>query len=104
MTVLASVTRIATNPKAFSKPATVQEAIWFCGSLLSDPCCRHIEPGVGHFVRFANFCTEANARGNLVSDAWLAALAMEHGCTVVTFDRDFAKFPGLKTASPLIAR
>jgi predicted nucleic acid-binding protein len=43
---------------------------------------------------------EVGARGNIVTDAWYAALAIEHGCTWISFDRDFARFPGLDWRAP----
>lgn len=48
---------------------------------------------------FRDLCKVANASGNLVQDAWLAALAIEHGCEWITADRDYAKFPGLRSRS-----
>ena len=99
---LASVVRLATNPKVLTNPAALHQVIDFCAAILTDPCCRHIEPGPHHFAHFASLCIASKARGNLVTDAWIAALALEHGCTIITFDKDFRKFPGLKVSAPLI--
>jgi uncharacterized protein len=101
--VLASVTRISTNPKIHRQPAALKDALTFANLLLEHPRCIEVEPGARHWGLFTSLCTAANAHGNLITDAWLAALAIEHGCTLVTLDRDFLKFPGLSHTSPLIA-
>jgi uncharacterized protein len=54
-----------------------------------------------HGTIFCSLCERANAKGNLVADAWYAALAIESGCTWVTADRDYARFPGLTWTDPL---
>jgi predicted nucleic acid-binding protein len=60
-----------------------------------------VSPGRKHWEIFLRLCREGDARGNLVSDAYHAALAIENGCEWITTDRDFARFPGLKWRSPL---
>jgi uncharacterized protein len=102
--VLGAVVRLATNPKVLSPPAKLEETLDFCNSLLEHPDSVATEPGLAHWRIFSQLCIATNARGNLITDAWFAALAIEHDCTFITFDRDFRKFAGLKTASPLIAR
>ena len=102
--VLSAVVRISTNPKVFQPSALLGDAIAFCNALIDHPMAVLIEPGPAHWPIFSSLCLAANARANLITDAWFAALAIEHNCTLITFDRDFAKFPGLKTASPLIGR
>jgi predicted nucleic acid-binding protein len=59
-----------------------------------------ISAGEPHFAIFERLCRHADARGNLVTDAWLAALAIEHDCEWITFDEDFARFPGLRWRNP----
>jgi predicted nucleic acid-binding protein len=59
-----------------------------------------IQPGERHWQIFNRLCIEADARGNLVPDAWFAALAIESGCEWITLDHDFARFPGLKWRVP----
>ena len=49
---------------------------------------------------FERLCVETNTRGPRASDAWFAALAIEHGCTWITYDRDYARFPGLDWQLP----
>jgi len=60
-----------------------------------------VAPGERHWDIFGRLCREGGATGNLVPDAWLAALAIEWGCEFVTTDRDFARFPGLRWRHPL---
>jgi toxin-antitoxin system PIN domain toxin len=102
--VLAGVLRIATNRRAFDPPSPLAETVQFCEDLLDQPHCVPVHPGAGHWRIFSELCRSAAAIGNLVSDAWLAALAIEHGCELITLDRDFVRFPGLRFRSPLTAR
>jgi predicted nucleic acid-binding protein len=64
------------------------------------PNARIIAPGARHWELFTSLCRRVAAVGNLASDAYLAALAIESGCQLVSFDRDFARFPGLDWRSP----
>jgi hypothetical protein len=97
---LAGVVRIATNRKAFDPPSSLDETLYYCESLLQQPNCTLIHPGDNHWHIFTKLCRSAQANGNLVSDAWLAALAIEHGCELITLDRDFARFPELRFRGP----
>ena len=65
-------------------------------SVHHDICRNLLEPSGRHRAIFADLCIRINAGGNLVPDAWLAALAIEHGCEWITLDRDFAQFPALQ--------
>ena len=98
---LAAVIRIATNPRAFADPNPLAEVAEFASSLLREPNCQVIQPGPRHWDIFAELCRKANACGNLVQDAWFAALAIESGCEWITADRDYACFPGLRWRAPL---
>jgi uncharacterized protein len=98
--VLSAVVRITTNRRAFAEPSTPEEAFGFCDYLLSRPNCEIVEPGTQHWSLFERMCIETQTRGRRVTDAWLAALAIEWGCEWITFDRDFARFPGLKWRAP----
>jgi uncharacterized protein len=98
--VLGGVIRITTHPKVFAEPSKLEEVIAFCEILLSQPHCMIIQPGERHWEIFTRLCIEADARGNLVPDAWLAALAIESGCEWITLDRDYARFPGLRWRLP----
>ena len=98
--VLSAVIRIATNRRIFDPPSETEHAVLFCGVLLAQPHCVMVHPGDRHWSIFARLCREAAVRGNLVTDAWFAALAMEHGCEWITLDRDFARFSGLRWRHP----
>ena len=99
--VLSGVIRITTHPKVFAAPSGLDEVIRFCDMLLAQPHCLFIQPGERHWEIFKRLCTEADARGNLVPDAWFAALAIESGCEWITLDHDYARFPGLQWRVPM---
>lgn len=99
--VLSSVVRITTHPKVFKEPTPLKDAIAFTESIRQHPKCRVMRPSPEHWSLFVRLCEASNARGNLVSDAWFAALAIESGCTWITTDRDFSRFPGLQWQHPL---
>lgn len=98
--VLSGVVRVTTHPKVFVKPSNIDEVLRFCDILLSQSHCAVIQPGERHWEIFARLCTESDARGNMVPDAWFAALAIESGCEWITLDRDYARFPGLRWRVP----
>lgn len=98
--VLSAVIRVATHPKVFVRPNGLHETMEFCNFLLDQPHCVLIQPGEQHWSIFCRLCKEAEARGNLVPDAWFAALAVEFGCELITLDRDYARFPGLRWRLP----
>jgi hypothetical protein len=97
---LAAVVRITTNRRSFRQPSTHAEAFGFCEDLLAQPNCRPLGPGPGHWSLFRRLCEETGTVGPTVTDAWYAALAIEHGCDWITLDRDFARFPGLRWRGP----
>jgi toxin-antitoxin system PIN domain toxin len=97
---LAAVVRITTNPRTFPTPSTLAEAFAFGDNLLSQPHCEVVEPGERHWSIFQRLCMETQTTSRRVTDAWYAALAIEHGCEWITLDRDFARFPGLKWSAP----
>ncbi len=99
---LSALIRIATNPRIYIQPSPVEEAFAFCDSLLNQPHCEVVRPGLRHWTIFRRTCVEAGVRGPLVADAWFAALAIEHGCAWITYDRDYARFPGLDWREPAI--
>lgn len=98
--VLSGVIRVTTHPRIFSQPSPLVEVIDFCEAVMMQPHCVIVEPGTQHWSIFVRLCKEADARGNLVPDAWYAALAVESGCEWVTLDRDYARFSGLKWRVP----
>ena len=98
--VLASVLRICTHPGIFKQPSTRAETMVFCEALLSRAHSTVIQPGNRHWSIFAELCEAANAAGNLVQDAWFAALAIEHGCEWISTDGDYERFAGLRWRRP----
>ncbi|HSA55483.1 MAG TPA: type II toxin-antitoxin system VapC family toxin [Gemmatimonadaceae bacterium] len=99
--VLSSVLRVLTHPRVFSPPTPIPAALAFVEALRAAPNAVLIHPGPRHWEIFTSLCTAAHAKGNLVADAYLAALAIEHGCRWITTDRDFARFHGLRWRHPL---
>ncbi len=98
--VLGSVVRACTHPRIFAKPSSQSGTFAFCRALLEQPNATVIMPGERHWSIFETLCDQSKATGNLVQDAWFAALAIEAGCDWITADRDFARFPGLRWRSP----
>lgn len=77
-----------------------EQALAHIDQLRRNPSVIAISPGPRHWEIFADLCREVAARGSLVADAAHAAVAIEHGATWVTFDRDFGRFPGLRWEVP----
>jgi toxin-antitoxin system PIN domain toxin len=99
--VLSSFVRIATNRKILAKPLTLDQAFTVTEEIRGRPNCVAVHPGARHWDIFVGLVKRANARGNLVTDAYLAALAIESGCEWISTDRDYARFPGLRWRHPL---
>ncbi len=99
--VLSSFTRIVTHPQIFKPASTLEEALSFAHDLLDHPNCVLMHPGPRHWGIFENLCRAVNATGNLIPDAYLAALAIESGSEWITTDHDYRRFPGLKWRHPL---
>ena len=97
---LSAVARIAANPRIFKQPSSVAEAFAFCDNLLGQPHCEPVRPGPRHWPIFTRICVDGDVQGPRISDAWFAALAIEHGCVWITYDRDFARFPELDWREP----
>ena len=95
--------RIFTNPKVFENPAAVDVAVDVMDALRAAPAVVPLEPGRQHWSLFTGLCRQVSARGNAVPDAYLAALAIEHGCTWYSADRGFARYPSLRSRHPLDA-
>lgn len=99
--VLSGFIRVVTHHRVFREPTPTRTALAFCDAVLASPSVVPLRPGPRHWALFSSLCTGGDARGNLVPDAYHAALAMEHGATWVTTDKGFARFPRLRTATPL---
>ena len=98
--VLASLLRICTNPRIYIRPSGLRETMDFCNVLLEQPQCNIIQPGPRHWAIFSELCLEEKITGNLIPDAWFAALAIESGCEWITTDGDYARFRKLNHRPP----
>jgi toxin-antitoxin system PIN domain toxin len=96
--------RIATNPRVFERPLTMAEAETAVGTWLEQPVTGILEPGERHWEILRTLTRTGQTSGPLVMDAALAAIAIEHGATLCTTDRDFARFDGLRWENPIAAR
>ncbi len=96
--------RIVTNPRIFDPPTPMNVALDFCRRLRDRPRCVMIGPTSRHWDLLADQIEATGIAGPMVSDAYIAALAIEHGCELVTTDGDFARFPGLRWRHPLAAQ
>ncbi len=99
--VLGGFLRVVTHPRVFVRPTPLARALEFVDALSGAPNRVRLEPGERHWSIFVRLCRETAVRGNLVPDAYLAALAIESGAEWITTDRDFARFGGLKWRHPL---
>lgn len=93
--------RVVTNRRLPGKRVTLQEAVGAVEEWLEQPNVRILVPGENHWSLLKRMILEGGASGLLVTDAQLAALAVEYGGVLYTADRDFARFPGLRWVNPL---
>jgi hypothetical protein len=99
--VLSGVVRILTNSRIYREPTKLADALSYVDALRDHANVVQVAPGTRHWHIFRRLCTAGSAKGNLVPDAYLAALAIEAGCEWITTDRDFARFEGLRWRHPL---
>jgi toxin-antitoxin system PIN domain toxin len=99
--VLTAFIRVGTNLRLHRRPLTLKEAVERVQSWLDQPCVRMIHPGEQHWAIFQAMLRDGKALGGLVSDAHLAALALEHNCVLQSTDADFSRFKGLKWNNPI---
>lgn len=92
--------RIGTNPSILPRPMTADEATGQAESWLGAPAAVVAQPTTRHATLLRGLLRDTGTAGNLTTDAHLAALAIEHGADIVSFDRDFARFPGVKHRLP----
>ncbi len=101
-TVLLGMIRIVTSPRIMADPAPTPLAMKFVDALLAGPRVRQLAPTAATWERLRIIAArDEQARGPLVPDAWLAALALSHGCRLATADRGFARFEGLDWFIPV---
>jgi len=99
--VLSGFLRIVTHPRIFDPPSSIGTALDFATKIREQPNCISLVPGPRHWDIFIRFCRDLRLKGNLVADAYLAALAIEKGSEWISTDRDYARFPGLRWRHPL---
>lgn len=99
--VLSGFLRVVTHPRVFRVPSPMKAALAFARVLRDRPNCVLVAPGPRHWEIFTDLCRTAAVKGNMVADAYLAALAIESGSEWITTDRDYSRFPGLRWRHPL---
>lgn len=92
--------RIATNRRIFSVPTPVGDAFEYLKALRAQPGHVMLAPGPRHLDLLERMCASADASGDLVADAQLATIALEHASELISFDRDFARFTEVKWSRP----
>lgn len=98
---LLSFVRLVSNPRIFERPQPISKAWKQVDDWLTCPVAWIPQPTERHREILGSFLTDTLGRSNLVPDAHLAALAIEHGLTLCSTDRDFARFPNLRWEDPL---
>ncbi len=100
ITLLAFV-RIASDRRVYEQPLSPRKACALVEEWLAQPNAQLLQPGARTWKLLSRLCGEGQAKGVMVMDAHLAALAIEHGAGIATSDRDFTRFPGLKLINPV---
>ena len=95
--------RISTHPRVFHQPLSATEAHGIVASWLEQPNVTIVEPGERHVEILGQLLKDGQSNGPLVMDAALAAIAIEHGATLCTSDRDLTRYPDLQSRNPLDA-
>lgn len=98
--VVGAFLRIATNRRIFAIPTPVDRAFAYVRALRAQPSHVLLAPGPRHLALLEQVCASGDASGDLIADAQLAAMALEHACELISFDRDFARFAELKWSRP----
>ncbi|MBK0868206.1 MAG: type II toxin-antitoxin system VapC family toxin [Saccharopolyspora sp.] len=99
--VFSGYLRVITHPRIFPRPFRPEQALEEIAAIRAAPAFVAVEPGPRHWEIFTELCRKADAIGNHVPNAYLAAIAIEHGCEWITADRGFARYPGLRWRHPL---
>lgn len=98
--VLSGTLRVLTHPRVFSPPTPAALARDYIAALRASPNAVIVSPGARHWGIFISLLEQSGVIGNMVSDAWYAALAIEHGCEWISDDSDFARFAGVRWRRP----
>lgn len=100
--VLTGFLRLATSPRVFPRPLSVEQAVSVVDAWLGMPAVVTLSPGDGHWPILRGVLRQSSAGTALITDAHLAAMAMEHGAELCSTDGDFARFRGLRWSNPLV--
>jgi uncharacterized protein len=98
--VLLAVLRLTTKPAVFTHPLRPDEAFEIIDEWLAQPCSLIVHPTIRHAALMRGFLTTVGTAGNLTTDAHLAALSVEYGAAVCSYDADFSRFPGVRLIDP----
>jgi toxin-antitoxin system PIN domain toxin len=101
LTTVLAFLRICTHASVFRKSLRPADALEIVQSWLGEPSVRLVQPTDRHWTVMADLAQRGQAKGPLLMDAHLAALALEHGAALCSVDRDFSRFPGLRVVDPL---
>jgi uncharacterized protein len=93
--------RIVSHPAIQTNPVSVEDALAMVDTWIEHPNVHWLHPGGRHYDLFRSLLIAAGVGGNLVTDAHLAALAIEHQCELHSNDADFAAFSGLRWLNPI---
>ena len=99
--VILAYVRITTRPGIMRRPQSPEQALGSVHDWLAQPYVSLVTPGEHHWPLLRNLLTTTGTAGNLVPDAHLAALAIEHGCALYSADHDFKRFSGVEHVNPL---
>lgn len=102
--VLTGFIRLTTNARVMRSPLPVATALAYVSLFLQQPNVATLNPGERHWLILGRLLADNGAAGNLTTDAHIAAIAIEHGCTVYSADNDFKRFVGLQHVNPLAHR
>ena len=98
--VLLAFVRLSTSPRVFRSPLSSDEAMAQVQDWIAAPTARVLSPGDRHAGILADVIAGSGATANLMNDAHIAALAVEHRCDVVSYDSDFGRFDGVRWKTP----
>ena len=99
--VLVGFVRLSTKSAVFASPLSSAIALDIVDEWLAQPAVTTVAPGARHAAVLRELLSDLGTAGNIVSDAHLAALAIEHGAELCSCDADFSRFPGLRWTDPL---
>lgn len=98
--VVVAFLRVVTHPGIFDPPTTAAEALGALDALLEQPEVEWLRIGAAQLDVLEELLGDPGAAGRLMPDTWLAAAAIAHSATLVTLDRDFTRFDGLRVTAP----